>query len=125
MRERAELLDAFIDAAAAEGFPRNKDYNNGHQEGFGYYQVTQKNGERWSTARGFLDPARSRPNLRIETEALAPKSSWKASARSASPTRQHGVTQGSARQPRGHPCRRRGEVAAHAGVVRHRPARNC
>ena len=73
MRERAELLDAFIDAAVDEGFPRNKDYNNGHQEGFGYYQVTQKNGERWSTARGFLDPARSRPNLRIETEALAGK----------------------------------------------------
>jgi choline dehydrogenase len=71
MRERAELLDAFIDAAVDEGFPRNKDYNNGHQEGFGYYQVTQKNGERWSTARGFLDPARNRPNLRIETEALA------------------------------------------------------
>ena len=52
------------------GFPRNKDYNNGHQEGFGYYQVTQKNGERWSTARGFLDPTRSRPNLQIETERL-------------------------------------------------------
>jgi choline dehydrogenase len=71
MRERAELLDAFIDAAVDEGFPRNKDYNNGKQEGFGYFQVTQKNGERWSTARGFLDPARSRPNLTIETEALA------------------------------------------------------
>jgi choline dehydrogenase len=73
MRERAELLDAFIDAAVDEGFPRNKDYNNGKQEGFGYFQVTQKNGERWSTARGFLDPARSRPNLTIETEALASK----------------------------------------------------
>jgi choline dehydrogenase len=71
MRERAELLDAFIDAAVDEGFPRNKDYNNGHQEGFGYFQVTQKNGERWSTARGFLDPARGRGNLTIETEALA------------------------------------------------------
>jgi choline dehydrogenase len=73
MRERAELLDAFIDAAVDEGFPRNKDYNNGNQEGFGYYQVTQKNGERWSTARGFLDPARRRPNLKIETEALVGK----------------------------------------------------
>ncbi len=52
MIERAELLDAFIDAAAAEGYPRNPDYNNGKQEGFGYYQVTQKNGRRWSTARG-------------------------------------------------------------------------
>ena len=54
-----------------EGFPRNPDYNNGDQEGFGYYQVTQKDGRRWSTARAFLDPARRRPNLRVETEALA------------------------------------------------------
>ena len=53
--------------------PRNKDYNNGNQEGFGYFQVTIKNGKRWSTARAFLDPARSRPNLRIETEALTDK----------------------------------------------------
>ena len=73
MRERAELLDAFIDAAVDEGFPRNKDYNNGHQEGFGYFQVTQKNGERWSCARGYLDPVRSRPNLKIETEAYTTK----------------------------------------------------
>jgi choline dehydrogenase len=55
----------------AEGFPRNLDYNNGNQEGFGYFQATQKNGRRWSTARAFLDPARGRPNLRIETDALA------------------------------------------------------
>ena len=71
MRERAELLDAFIDAGVDEGYPRNADYNNGQQEGFGYFQVTQKNGERWSTARGFLDPIRDRANLRIETEAMA------------------------------------------------------
>jgi choline dehydrogenase len=73
MRERAELLDVFLDAAAAHGYPRNPDYNNGSQEGFGYYQVTQKDGRRWSTARAFLDPARLRPNLRIETEALTTK----------------------------------------------------
>ena len=71
MRERAELLDAFIAAAMAQGFHRNPDYNNGDQEGFGYYQVTQKDGRRWSTARAFLDPARRRRNLRVETEALA------------------------------------------------------
>ena len=70
MSETHELCDAFIDAAAASGFPKNKDYNNGNQEGFGYYQVTMKNGKRWSTVRAFLDPARSRPNLRIETDAL-------------------------------------------------------
>jgi len=55
----------------AEGFSRNPDYNSGTQDGFGYYQATQKNGRRWSTSRAFLDPARQRPNLRIETEALA------------------------------------------------------
>lgn len=73
MRERAELLDAFIDAAVDQGFNRNKDYNNGHQEGFGYFQVTQKNGERWSCARGYLDPIRNRQNLKIETEAFTTK----------------------------------------------------
>ena len=71
LRERAELADAFIEAAVAEGFPHNPDYNNGNQEGFGCLQATQKNGRRWSTPRAFLDPARRRPNLRIETEALA------------------------------------------------------
>ncbi len=73
MRERAELLDAFIDAAVDQGYPRNTDYNNGHQEGFGYFQVTQKNGERWSCARGYLDPIRNRQNLKIETEAYTTK----------------------------------------------------
>jgi hypothetical protein len=41
-RARAELADAFIEAAIAEGFPRNPDYNNGNQEGFGYFQATQE-----------------------------------------------------------------------------------
>ncbi|MSO91076.1 MAG: choline dehydrogenase [Acetobacteraceae bacterium] len=71
MRERHEMIEAFIDAGVAMGYKRNKDYNNGDQEGFGYFQVTQKNGERWSTARAFLNPAKARGNLRIETEAMA------------------------------------------------------
>jgi choline dehydrogenase len=71
MIERHEILDAVIAAAAGEGLPPNPDYNNGHQEGFGYFQVTQKDGRRWSTARAFLDPARTRPNLHVETEAHA------------------------------------------------------
>lgn len=64
------LGDAFIHAAEASGFTRNGDYNDGNQEGFGYYQATIKGRRRWSAARAFLDPARSRPNLHIETEAL-------------------------------------------------------
>jgi choline dehydrogenase len=71
MYERADILDAFIDAGVGEGFPRTVDYNDGNQEGFGYYQITQKNGRRWSTAKAFLEPAMSRPNLRIETNAQA------------------------------------------------------
>jgi choline dehydrogenase len=69
MIERHELLDAMIESAAAEGFQRNPDYNSRNQDGFGYYQVTQKNGQRHSTARAFLDPARGRPNLQIQTAA--------------------------------------------------------
>lgn len=67
--ERDTLGDALIDAAEASGFRRNSDYNNGRQDGFGYCQVTSKNGRRWSAARAFLNPARRRPNLRIETDA--------------------------------------------------------
>jgi len=73
MYERHDLCDAFIDAAEACGYPKNKDYNNGQQEGFGYFQVTMKDGKRWSAARAFLDPIRNRPNLRIETDALVSK----------------------------------------------------
>ena len=73
MCDTHELCDAFIDAAEASGYPKNKDYNNGNQEGFGYYQVTMKNGKRQSTARAFLDPVRGRPNLKVETDALVSK----------------------------------------------------
>ncbi len=69
MVERHELLDTMIDAAIAEGFQRNPDYNSGQQDGFGYYQVTQKNGQRHSTARAFLDPIRKRSNLHVQTNA--------------------------------------------------------
>src|SRR5258708_11805413 len=73
MNEHHMLCDAFIDAAEASGYARNNDYNNGNQEGVGYFQVTIKGGKSWSTARAFLDPARPRPSLRIETDALCDK----------------------------------------------------
>lgn len=63
------MLDKVIEAAEECGYPRNPDYNSGDQEGWAYYQITQKNGRRASTATAFLDPAKSRPNLRIETHA--------------------------------------------------------
>ncbi|MBH68643.1 MAG: choline dehydrogenase [Rhodospirillaceae bacterium] len=69
MYERHELIDAFIEAGSELGYPRNPDYNGAAQDGFGYYQITQKNGRRESTARAFLNPARNRKNLTVETRA--------------------------------------------------------
>jgi choline dehydrogenase-like flavoprotein len=60
----------FIEAAQQAGLPRNDDFAGETQEGVGWYQVTQKNGERWSVARAYLDPARGRSNLKIETSAF-------------------------------------------------------
>ena len=71
MVESHPLLDAWVAAGEEAGYPRNPDYNGTSQEGFGIYQVTQRSGRRFSSARAFLDPARSRTNLTIATRALA------------------------------------------------------
>jgi choline dehydrogenase len=65
------LCEAFIEAAQQAGYPRNDDFNGPEQEGAGYFQLTAKNGRRWSTAVGYLREARRRPNLVVETNALA------------------------------------------------------
>ena len=64
------LTEDFVEAGVELHYPRNPDFNGVSQEGFGVYQVTQKDGQRFSTARAFLDPARSRKNLAIETNGL-------------------------------------------------------
>jgi len=69
VRSRYEALDMLIDAAEKLGYPRNKDYNGASQDGFGYYQVTQKNGLRFSAKKAYLQTARKRPNLRVITHA--------------------------------------------------------
>jgi choline dehydrogenase len=56
-----------VEAALAAGHPFNDDFNAGDQDGFGYFQVTQRNGRRWSTAQGYLHPASDRPNLTVKT----------------------------------------------------------
>ncbi|MFC0589973.1 GMC family oxidoreductase [Novosphingobium aquiterrae] len=58
---------AFVASAAALQLGANPDFNGAAQDGFGLYQVTQKDGERWSAARAYLTP---RPNLTIRTGAL-------------------------------------------------------
>ena len=71
MIESHPILDAFVDAGGEIGYAKNPDYNGASQEGFGIYQVTQRNGRRVSTARAFLDPVRPRSNLTIATRAFA------------------------------------------------------
>jgi choline dehydrogenase len=68
---RCPLGDAMVKAAIEAGIPGNDDFNGARQEGVGYYQTTTSNRRRWSSARAYLGPARSRPNLTIATEAHA------------------------------------------------------
>ena len=69
LRYRNVLTQAFIDSAHGIGLPLNPDFNGERQQGAGFYQVTQKNGARCSTAAGYLRPARGRANLRVLTRA--------------------------------------------------------
>lgn len=57
----------FIAAGRAVGLRENTDFNAGTQEGLGVYNVTQKNGTRWSSYRAFLKPVRERKNLTVLT----------------------------------------------------------
>ncbi len=68
-----EILDAFRKAAAESGIPPTDDFNRGDNEGCGYFQVNQKRGVRWSTAKAFLRPVMDRPNLTVLTHAQAEK----------------------------------------------------
>ncbi|WP_119718851.1 GMC family oxidoreductase [Cognatilysobacter tabacisoli] len=70
LRHTNPLSHAFIEAGAQAGFPRNRDFNGPQQEGFGLYQVTQKEGARCSSAVAYLHPVRERPNLKVVTGAL-------------------------------------------------------
>jgi choline dehydrogenase len=115
IKQRHELVDSFIAASNRLGVPTVDDFNQGDQEGVGYYQLTTRRGWRCSTAVAYLKPARSRPNLLIETNALASKILFEG-------TRATGVRyvqQGSrsACAPRGGADRRRAAVAAIAAGV--------
>ncbi len=65
------LSQIFLDASREAGYPVNDDFNGQVQEGFGFYQTTTRNGSRCSTAKAYLDPAKSRPNLKVITNATA------------------------------------------------------
>jgi len=69
-RLRWDVLDAFSQAAQQAGIPASSDFNQGSNEGVGYFEVNQKSGWRWNAAKAFLRPAcMSRPNFSLWTHA--------------------------------------------------------
>ncbi|MGQ3127008.1 GMC family oxidoreductase [Variovorax sp.] len=73
-RLRWDILDAFAAAAVEAGVPHTTDFNRGSNEGVGYFQVNQKNGWRWNTAKAFLRPTcYGRPNFELWTGAQVSK----------------------------------------------------
>jgi choline dehydrogenase len=67
-RLRWDILDAFARAAEQAGIPATEDFNGGSNEGVGYFEVNQRKGLRWNTARAFLRPACfGRPNFEMWT----------------------------------------------------------
>ena len=73
-RLRWEVLDAFAQAATQAGIPASDDFNRGDNEGVGYFEVNQKSGWRWNTAKAFLRPTcYARPNFELWTSAQVSK----------------------------------------------------
>ena len=67
-RLRWDILDAFSQAAQQAGIPATDDFNRGDNEGVGYFEVNQRNGWRWNTAKAFLRPTcNARPNFEMWT----------------------------------------------------------
>jgi choline dehydrogenase len=71
LRHTNPLSGVFIEAAEQAGYTRTDDFNGPHQRGFGYYQVTQRNGRRCSSSVAYLRPAMKRSNLSVLTHAQA------------------------------------------------------
>jgi choline dehydrogenase len=68
-KSKHPIYSAAIEAGAQAGYLTTKDFNGFQQEGWGPYQMTIKDGERWSAAKAYLYPALNRPNLTCLTGA--------------------------------------------------------
>lgn len=71
LRSTNRFSHHFTEAGVQAGYPHNTDFNGATQEGVGLYQVTHKNGERHSAAKGYLTPHLARSNLQVITGAHA------------------------------------------------------
>lgn len=73
LRNRNRLSEVFLEAARECGYADNHDFCATDDEGFGWYHVAQKDGQRCSNAHGFLHPVRDRENLTVLTRTRALK----------------------------------------------------
>ena len=64
-RSMTTLIDTMLAAAVEAGYDLNPDLNGERQDGVGRFQLTQRNGRRWSCADAYLHPAAGRPNLEV------------------------------------------------------------
>lgn len=69
LRSPNPVSPVFVEAGQQAGLAHNTNFNGAEQEGVGLYQVTHKNGERFSAAKAYLTPHLSRPNLHVFTGA--------------------------------------------------------
>ena len=75
---KLKMLDEFINAAEEKGIPKTEDFNTGDNFGVGFYQFTTSHSHfglklRYSAAKGYLNPVKSRSNLKIITNAHVQK----------------------------------------------------
>ena len=110
----------FVKAGQQAGYPLNTDFNGEQQEGLGMYQVTHKNGERFSAAKAYLTPHLGRPNLKVMTGCAHdphPDGRPARGRRRSACRRRLAAAEGEAR---GAAVRRRAAVAAAADAVGYR-----
>ena len=102
------LFHAFVEAGRQAGYQVTADYNGEKQEGFGPMEMTIWNGRRWSAANAYLKPALRKPNLALETGALAERILFEGKRASGVRYRRNGQT---------HEARVRREVILAAGSI--------
>ncbi|WP_082789470.1 GMC family oxidoreductase [Tsukamurella pseudospumae] len=102
------LSTAFVESAVSWGLKPTDDFNGASQDGAGLYQVTCKNGRRWSTDKAYIEPARSRPNLTVALGATARRIQFDGDRASGVLFRQHAAD---------HTARARREVILSGGAI--------
>ncbi len=103
--------------------PANTDFNGAHQDGVGFYQVTQSDGRRWSAADAYLHPAQERANLTVQTDALATSVVIEGGRAVGVRYLHRGAEHIARADGRGHLVRRRDQQPAVADAVRRRAGR--